>query len=105
MLTGGTNRLDLWAAFAKRGMGSSASSPASNTTSGVIEAFDLPDDLGVSPVGEYLARGPVAGPFTPASTTYTLRNSGAAAINWTGATGHSLNTTINSFINTHRARH
>ena len=32
--TGGANRNELWAAFAKRGMGFSATSPASSTTTG-----------------------------------------------------------------------
>jgi hypothetical protein len=32
----------LWAAFAKRGMGALAGSPASTTTAGVIESFDVP---------------------------------------------------------------
>jgi uncharacterized repeat protein (TIGR01451 family) len=39
---GGANFFELWSAFAKRGMGSSASSPASGTTVGLVEAFDLP---------------------------------------------------------------
>jgi uncharacterized repeat protein (TIGR01451 family) len=39
---GGANFNELWAAFAKRGMGGSATSPASTTTQGVEEAFDLP---------------------------------------------------------------
>ena len=36
----GTNYVQLWTAFAKRGMGESATSPASSTTAGVSEAFD-----------------------------------------------------------------
>ena len=40
--SGGANYNDLWAAFAKRGMGGSASSPPSYTTAGVVEAFDVP---------------------------------------------------------------
>ena len=39
---GGANFDELWRAFAKRGMGGSASSPESGTTVGVVEAFDLP---------------------------------------------------------------
>jgi len=39
---GGANFDELWAAFAKRGMGGSAFSPDSSTTIGVEEAFDLP---------------------------------------------------------------
>ncbi len=40
--TGGANFNELWSAFAKRGMGGSATSPGSYTTAGVEEAFDLP---------------------------------------------------------------
>jgi hypothetical protein len=39
----GANLLQsLWPAFAKRGMGLSATVPAANTTSGIVEAFDAP---------------------------------------------------------------
>ena len=81
----GANRLELWAAFAKRGMGASASSPASSTTSGLVESFDLPDDLGVTPNVGFTANGPVGGPFSVTSVVFTLRNSGAAALDWTAA--------------------
>lgn len=40
---GGANLGYLWAGFAKRGMGNSATSPASSTTTGVVEAFDTPN--------------------------------------------------------------
>jgi hypothetical protein len=43
--SGGDNRSELWLAFAKRGMGFSASVPNSDTTIGVGEAFDVPDDV------------------------------------------------------------
>jgi uncharacterized repeat protein (TIGR01451 family) len=39
---GGANQFELWSAFAKRGMGYSAVGPAASTTTGVLEAFDLP---------------------------------------------------------------
>ncbi len=39
---GGANAPELWAGFAKRGMGFSASSPDGSTTVGVVEAFDTP---------------------------------------------------------------
>jgi len=40
---GGANLSALWAGFAKRGMGASATSPAGTTTTGVVEAFDQPN--------------------------------------------------------------
>ena len=82
----GANRSELWAAFAKRGMGASATAPSSTTTTGVVESFDLPDDLGVSPSSEITASGPVGGPFINTSATYSLKNHGTAAINWTATT-------------------
>jgi hypothetical protein len=49
VLTGGDNLAELWIAFAKRGMGFSASVPPADDTVGVNEAYDLPDyiDLGL----------------------------------------------------------
>ena len=38
----GANAAAIWQAFAKRGMGASATAPDSSTTAGVQEAFDLP---------------------------------------------------------------
>ena len=83
---GGANRLELWSAFAKRGMGWSATSPDSSTTEGLVEAFNLPDDLSVTPLAGMNARGPVGGPFIPSSQTYTLANVGSNAVCWTGST-------------------
>ncbi len=84
VLTGGANKNELWAAFAKRGMGASATSPASSTTSGIVEAFDLPDDLTVTPLTPFLSKGPLGGPFLPAGQTYTLTNTNATTpVNWT----------------------
>ncbi|HET7625968.1 MAG TPA: M36 family metallopeptidase [Verrucomicrobiae bacterium] len=45
----GENFAQIWLAFAKRGMGFSATSPTSDTTSGLQEAYDLPP--GVAPDG------------------------------------------------------
>jgi alpha-tubulin suppressor-like RCC1 family protein len=78
---GGTNRNELWAAFAKRGLGCSASAPASSTTTGVIEAYDLPDFLVITPTSISLS-GPAGGPFTPSSSLLTLTNTGASSIPW-----------------------
>src|SRR6185503_16767320 len=63
---GGADQKELWAAFAKRGMGLSASAPASSKTTEVHEAFDVPDDLSVIPTVELTFRGPAGGPFIPA---------------------------------------
>ncbi|MCY2959676.1 MAG: M36 family metallopeptidase [Planctomycetota bacterium] len=40
---GGVNLGVLWNAFAKRGLGASATAPAGTTTTGVVEAFDTPN--------------------------------------------------------------
>jgi hypothetical protein len=46
--SGGANHLELWRAFAKRGMGSNATCPDSTATTGIQESFDVPDDLQVN---------------------------------------------------------
>jgi uncharacterized repeat protein (TIGR01451 family) len=79
----GANFNELWAAFAKRGMGASATSPASSTTAGVVEAFNAPDDLLVRPASGFIATGPDGGPFTPNGQTFTLTNIGTNSITWT----------------------
>ena len=80
---GGANLSELWAAFAKRGMGFDATSPASSTTTGVVESYNLPDDLRISPGGGSLSTGPVGGPFSVTNWSFTLTNTGAAALDWT----------------------
>jgi hypothetical protein len=76
------NRHELWAAFGKRGMGYSATSPASSTTTGVREAFDVPDDLQVTPSAGLSSSGPIGGPFNPACQAFALSNSGPDALSW-----------------------
>ncbi len=44
---GDENFTEIWAAFAKRGMGFSATCPPSSTTVGVVEAYDLPVPQGI----------------------------------------------------------
>jgi hypothetical protein len=44
LVYGGANRTALWTAFAKRGMGRNATAPASTTSSGVVENFEVPFD-------------------------------------------------------------
>lgn len=81
--TGGLNRYDLWTAFAKRGMGYSATSPSSSTTTGVQEAFDLPDNLHLLPGVGFTSSGGTAGPFSVTSQNYFLTNAGASTLGWT----------------------
>ena len=83
----GANKNELWAGFAKRGLGASATAPASSTTTGVSEAYDLPDDLGVTPNTGLASSGPVGGPFTVTSKIFTLKNNGTAPLPWTAGTG------------------
>lgn len=83
VLNAGANRIEIWAAFAKRGMGSGATSPSSSTTVGVTESYDLPDSLGVSPSGVTAWEGTIGGPFPPAPCSFTLLNSGTTSLNWT----------------------
>ena len=78
---GGADRAQLWTAFAKRGMGISATSPASSTTTGLVEAYDVPDDLQISPA-VLSSSGPVGGPFTPNPASFTLLNAGSNTLNW-----------------------
>src|SRR5206468_913310 len=72
----GVNHDQLWAAFAKRGLGFTATSPASSTTAGVHEAFDIPDSLSITPFNGFTSSGPVGGPFTVTSQTFVLTNIG-----------------------------
>jgi len=81
-MTGGANVKELWAAFAKRGLGVNATSPSSTTTVGVEENFDSLDDLLVTPSSGATIKGPVGGPFSPISRTFTLNNDGNASLSW-----------------------
>jgi hypothetical protein len=84
--TDGTDSPLLWAAFAKGGMGAGAIAPASNTTTGVVESFDLPDALSVTPTLPMAASGTVGGPFTPSIQTYTVTNTSTTdPLSWTAA--------------------
>jgi hypothetical protein len=47
--TGGSDYVEIWMAFSKRGMGFSANGPDSTTTVGVFESFDLPPDIATGP--------------------------------------------------------
>ncbi|MEP6663339.1 MAG: M36 family metallopeptidase, partial [Verrucomicrobiota bacterium] len=78
----GDNYEELWAAFAKRGMGFFAQSPTSATTDGIVESFDLPDDLLITPVALQIVSGQAGGVFSPATQTLTLTNSRTNLIEW-----------------------
>ncbi len=80
--TGGANRNELWAAFAKRGMGYSATSPASTSNSGIGEAYDVPDNLFIVPTLVLAAGGTVGGPFSPNPASFILTNTGGSTLNW-----------------------
>jgi hypothetical protein len=95
--TGGTNQNELWTAFAKRGMGLTASCPASSTTVGVHEAFDIPDALAVTPLSGFISLGPVGGPFLSNSLVMTLTNVSTNTFSWAASNGASwLNLSIRS---------
>jgi hypothetical protein len=82
---GGANVKELWAAFARRGMGVNATSPNSSTTIGVVENFEVPDDLLIFPSSGFVASGPVGGPFNPSNTVFTLTNIGTSNLTWVAA--------------------
>lgn len=84
---GGDNHDELWQAFAKRGLGYSATG-VNSFSMVVTEAFDLPGDLWITPLaynpaGSLIVKGPVGGPFTPASQVYLLTNTDSNALDWT----------------------
>lgn len=94
--TGGANRNELWAAFAKRGMGLKASSPSSSTTSGVFENFDAPNDFVILPEVITL-NGTPGGPFV--NPTLILTNAGTNQITWNSSVSeHWLNLSTSSGI-------
>jgi hypothetical protein len=86
VLTGGANSDDLWAAFARRGMGFSAFVPPAASTIGVIEAFDVPDDLRITPSTGLTSTGPVGGAFFPGAKAYVLTNLSATNLTWSAGT-------------------
>lgn len=81
----GANAAVLWAAFAKRGMGAGATSPSSSSTAGIVESYNIPDNLAVSPLGGFTAIGQSGSTITPTSQVFTLSNSGATVLNWTAS--------------------
>lgn len=82
---GGANWTALWMAFARRGLGFNAASPGSFTTSGIVEAQDLPDALLIAPMTPFISSGPVGGPLAPPCQVYQLTNHSTRALTWTAS--------------------
>lgn len=77
-----SDRLTLWTAFAKRGLGTGAQGSDPTTTIGVRESFDTPDNMTITPTSVFVAAGPVGGAFTPGSLAITVANNGQLPLNW-----------------------
>lgn len=86
----GANYGELWAGFAKRGLGFSAVTTSANTTSGIIEAFDLPDALYLLNPRPFVASGPVGGPLLPLCEDYPLTNISTQPITWSARSSWAL---------------
>ena len=80
---GGANLPELWAAFARRGMGFNAQSPVSSFTSGIREAFDLPDALALDRRQGFVYVSPVGGPVLNACQSLQITNTQGAPVSWT----------------------
>lgn len=79
----GSNLNELWAAFARRGMGFNAKSPVSSFTSGVVEAFDLPDALRLDHPQGFVFVTPAGGPVLTSCQTLQITNTQATPARWT----------------------
>jgi len=82
---GGANFMEIWRAFARRGMGFSAVSPDANTTFGVVEEFDLPDSLLVVPSTAFISAGPIGGAINPGCKSYVITNNSDAPVTWSAS--------------------
>jgi uncharacterized repeat protein (TIGR01451 family) len=94
---GGANQNEIWAAFAKRGMGGSASSPPGDTCVGVIEAFDMPGVAVVYALTDDSATGNGNGAIDPneCNDLYLyIRNSGQVTVSNIVATLSTTNTNV-----------
>lgn len=79
----GGNLNELWAAFARRGMGFNAQSPVSSFTSGIIEAFDLPDPLRLDRPQGFVFVTPAGGPVLTSCQSLQITNTQSAPTRWT----------------------
>jgi Fungalysin metallopeptidase (M36)/Bacterial Ig domain/Fungalysin/Thermolysin Propeptide Motif len=94
--TAGTNKNELWAAFARRGLGFDAIAPPVSQATGVLESFSLPDTLRITPPGDTSIFGYAGGTFNFASTNFTLSNSGPASLTWTAVAPAPLSVSVAS---------
>ncbi len=99
VLTGGANRYTLWQAFAKRGLGASASTASSAATT-VTLAFDVPEgtDVGELPATAGVIAG--NGPLTSISGTLATGNVDMYRINVCNFSGFSASTVGGATYNT-----
>lgn len=86
---GGANFNEIWRAFAKRGMGFSATSPDSSTTIGIHEAYDLPDALLIVPSTPFISAAAVGTAPSPDCKTYVLTNHSEFPVTWSATTEES----------------
>jgi hypothetical protein len=86
---GGTHSLAIWRAFAKRGMGVNASSPAGGGTSGIVESFDAPIRVDYSyPSGNPVSLSPdVPTTFNAVLSPYNLQITPGTARIWYSIAG------------------
>jgi len=87
VLQGGTDTNEVWLAFARRGLGASASAPDTSTTVGVFEAFDTPTqpEFDIFPRENITFAGEEGGPFVGGATNTAIVNFGPTNISWSAA--------------------
>ena len=85
VLSGGANGSELWAGFAKRGLGQSAVTPDNDSASSVEEAYDSPGDMAVTPIVAFESKAVVGGSSSPSKRVYRLKNQGTTSLQWTAS--------------------
>jgi hypothetical protein len=85
VLNGGADNAELWAAFAKRGLGADALAGYNYETQ-VIESFTAtPDSLFVTETTSGSASGIFGGPFNSWPSSLTLSNRSASSLSWSSS--------------------
>lgn len=86
VLSGGADAAAITAAFARRGLGVEATAPSNMNTLGVVESFDLPDALKVTPLANISFDATrITGPIFPVSQTFTVKNTSTTAVTWSAS--------------------